>query len=293
MAGSALASVGGAIAGRAVGGLLGGKSGSRAAGAAQVAPTMFNVGGLYTDIPQGRLTITTRPERRELLDNIKGTFLSGASGLRDNFAPRFQDAFQNGLANVGGLIDQVRPGFGRLTDARVQANNNARERTISNLSDNLARRRVSGSSFAQDSITRAENEFAQQESEIRAESFLQELQLTSELQQRELDISLSSAKTAMELYLSALDLERQSTEVDLNEENTKIQIAQNLINGIQQQANRNAQLNAEGQLFDARSAAGFGGLIGSSVSDGIGDILNRNDGRGVFQALSSGIGGLF
>lgn len=107
----------------------------------------------------------------------------------------FNLAYDRGIGEIRGLADQVTPGFGALTSTRVAANEANRRRAIGNLRENLQRRRVLGSSFGQDALTRANLEYSQEEDRIRAESFLQELearqQLLTQANQMEFDRNAS------------------------------------------------------------------------------------------------------
>ena len=93
---------------------------------------------------------------------------------------------------IGEILEErrgeIRPGFGRLTAARVQAVQNRRGQAIGNLRESLSRRNILGASFAQDAITRTELEFAQEEEKVRAESFLEELQLEQQNLKQQFEI---------------------------------------------------------------------------------------------------------
>lgn len=156
---------------------------------------------------------------------------------------------------LGGLIDRVAPGIGGLTKARVGALENARTRTIGDLRENLARRRVQGSSFANDAITRAQLEFAQEEEEIRASSFLQELELTNKLIQQQADTL------------------RSTVLAELEQSNFEAQISVNFANRTQAVMGQIGQFQAQ---LAAQAQAGFGAFaqpaisaIGSAVSSGV------------------------
>lgn len=267
MAGTALAAVGSAVAGKVAGKVLGG--GDTASGAAAPPPMLFKAGGLSSSInDEGQLTIGSSKARKALLERIKQSYGDQAGVIRGELAPRFETAYNNGLASVDSLISQVSPGVGRLTDARMQGLDNARERTISNLSENLARRRISGSSFGQNSLVSAENEFAQQEAELRAESFLEELEITNQLEQQKLQIGTSAAEQAYQFVLDAYTLDRAGDQVDLDEMNKQQEIATSLLSGVQQQLNRNADL-AVNDIKSKNALAGdivgnidFGQIIG-------------------------------
>ncbi len=90
--------------------------------------------------------------------------------------------------SFGRLIDEVssargdvRPGFGRLTEAVVQSIREAADKSRGDLRQQLAQRRVSGASFANDVVTRSDVEFAQAESQLRSQALIAEIGLTSEL----------------------------------------------------------------------------------------------------------------
>jgi hypothetical protein len=112
------------------------------------------------------------------------------------------DAFRSGAgAEIDALTEnlaRVRPGFGELTKARVGAITDARDSAVSDLRDNLARRRILGSSFANDTIGRTESQFAKDEAEARAVSFLQELEATSTLIAQRFDVRTTLAKTELQ-----------------------------------------------------------------------------------------------
>lgn len=178
-----------------MGAILGGLAGGLAtAGGSILGSKLFggstNVSSPLPSINAGGLTgkggtITASPERQGLVGNIAATFPQQASA-------------------IGDLLSQVGPGFGRLTDAAVTSVRNARSAAIGNLKDTLQRRRVLGSSFGQDALTRAETEFANQENATRANSFLQELQLTNQLMQQQFEAQRGEFQTGLdELNLEA------------------------------------------------------------------------------------------
>lgn len=123
--------------------------------------------------------VTPTPERREAVAGIRDVTREAASDIAD-------------------LRGRVRPGFGELTEARVQAIRNRRRRTVGNLRENLQRRRVLGSSFGQDALARAEAEFAREEAEARAKSFLQEFEATQNLLGREFELRRSGFQALLD-----------------------------------------------------------------------------------------------
>lgn len=167
-----MAAVLGSIAGAFIGDKLFGAGKTRKKAVAAADPRRgllpFTGGGLSasyvggTKKQPGRLLLAPSAERTGLIGDLSGTFLR-----------------QSG--EYAGLRPLIRPGFGELTRTRVQALQNARIRTIGDLRETFAQRRMQGSSFAQDTLARAELEFAEKEAELRASSFLEELQLTTEM----------------------------------------------------------------------------------------------------------------
>ena len=144
IAGTIASGVGRGLAGRAVGRIFGSDSERPLSG--------FNPAGINFNTP----------ERRNLISGLQGSLREQAGELR-------------------GLIPLVQSGSGKLSQAASQAIGARRERSIGNLRENLARRRVSGSSFASDALARAEGEFAKQEGEVLAQTAMQELQLQTQL----------------------------------------------------------------------------------------------------------------
>lgn len=116
----------------------------------------------------------------ETSDRIRGAFGQIPGLFQKSEALRGQ---LGGLdVNLQGLATQVRPGFGRLTeDLRTQIRSQASE-AIGNLRDSLARRGVLGSSFANDAVSRVQNEFLQTENTAVAQAFVEEMQLSRAIQ---------------------------------------------------------------------------------------------------------------
>jgi hypothetical protein len=125
--------------------------------------TSFSAPGLdATFASPEQLNLTRSPEIDESLAGISGAFRTQADEL-------------------GGLKPLVEPGFGRLTEAGIRAVRDARRATLGDLRTNLQRRRVRGSSFGADDISRTNAEFAKKENEFASQAFVQELALSQEL----------------------------------------------------------------------------------------------------------------
>ena len=176
-------------------------------------------------------------------DVVRGP--AAAAGLRG-----LRTSLEGQAAEFRGLRPQVKAGFGALTKARVGSVENARQRTIGNLREELSKRRVLGSSFAQSTIASAEAEFAQQEGIARAEAFLGELGATQELISRE------------------YESRSQAFQAELSQANFESGIAAQLSASVMQAMERNAMARAE--LAAARE---------SSTTEFLGDLAGFALGR--------------
>jgi len=147
----------------------------------QFQPAGFAGGGLTGEFDKGanEFRLERGPERQSAIDDLVAGFRDRASEFR-------------------GLRERVRPGFGELTRTRVEAIRTAGARTVGNLREELTKRRVLGSSFAQREVTATESEFARQEESARAEAFIQELGLTAELIDEEFDATIAGLGTVLE-----------------------------------------------------------------------------------------------
>lgn len=262
MAGSVVGGIASGLAGKSLGKVFGG---GKSSSAGSVSPLFLNAGGLSTFMDtQGRLRVKSSAERKALNDSIRNNYLGLASGIRD-YMPQFDSIFNRGLGDIEGLIEQVRPGFGRLTEARVDSIDRARERQRGNLSQELSKRRVSGSSFGQDQLLSAEAEFAKQEQESRALSFLEELELTSNLQKERNALALQGLETNFNLFSQALSAERAADQTSLDELNFQLNLVTGLMGGVQNQLNRNANLAVDDVLAKNTFAGNIAGnIFGSS-----------------------------
>jgi len=105
---------------------------------------------------------------------------------------------------LAGLRARLAPGMSDLRTSRLAEVENARQSAIGNLRENMARRRVLGSSFGQDALTRAESEFGQQKDKVAAETFLQEVEGTHQLINQEFEARRGAFQAGLdELNLQA------------------------------------------------------------------------------------------
>lgn len=240
--GSAIGSIAAGAASAGLQGLLnrGGKSKSPSKQLGSFAPPNISAGGLTSGLNNNQITISPSNERAGLVATLAGLFPQQANFL-------------------AGLRSQVTPGFSALREAKLGQIESARQRATSNLRDNLSRRRIMGSSFAGDALSRAEAEFAQQKERVEAETFLQELEATQQLFQAEWEAR-----------------QREFT-TKLNELNLQADMAQGILSTISgdlaANARAKASLEAQEQAAAGRArGAQFGPLI-SGISKGIGSLV--------------------
>lgn len=122
-----------------------------------------------------------------------------------NFINFLSDGLATDEAAYTDLLGQVAPGFGLVTAARRDALEREQSKSLSDLRGSLQRRRVSGSSFANDTIGSLNSEYAAKKAEADAQSFLDELSATSQL----LEQRTASRTKSIEDGLSQLNFESQ------------------------------------------------------------------------------------
>ena len=187
-----------------------------------------------------------------------------SSSGRKSLVSRTSKAFRNQARTLAGLRGRVAPGVSDLRASRLAAVGDARSRAIGNLRENLQRRRVLGSSFGQDALTRTEAEFGRERDRVESETFLQELELTTQLLDRETKARTNSFQTR------------------LNELNLQADLAQGIGSQATTILNQTAQLQASLALragqFNAKSAqqssAGAGQFFGQAIAPLLNDQSN-------------------
>lgn len=86
---------------------------------------------------------------------------------------------------TGDLRATVAPGFNDLLRTRLDSINDSAHKAIGDLRQNLQSRRVLGSSFGNDTLTRAEAEFGRVREQATADSFLKSLDVNNQLLQQQ------------------------------------------------------------------------------------------------------------
>lgn len=204
----------------------------------------------------------------------------------------------------GDLLSQITPGFGRLTNARREELRRAQEKSVGNLRDQLARRRVAGASFANDQIGSLESEFAALTDKAISESMVEELKLTGDVigartQARNQTISQALSQIQFEgnigasltqsvlanmnnLQLAQVELAQTAAGIEAEIQKARAGVVTNLGTTQTGQASNFANIASQ-------EAAGPGQLIGSVLGTGVGAFLG-NPGLG-FSLGSSLFGG--
>lgn len=179
---------------RIVKGIFGGKSSSEGI-LQQFRPVSFAAPGATGTFDQASNTfsLTRTPARETAVGNLVRGFDAQASAIR-------------------GLRPSVAPGAGRLsqglqasTQARIAALRGEGRRSVGNIRENLARRRLAGSSFQASEVAAAESEFAMREDQVRAQGavaeaqgFLQEIDMTRTLINDEFGASIKGLGTVLQ-----------------------------------------------------------------------------------------------
>jgi hypothetical protein len=173
------------------------------------------------------------------------------------------ERFPRVLGDIDRLRGLVTPGFSQIREARLRQVEGARSRAIGSLRENLARRRVLGSSFGEDALARVEAEFGEIKSRQEAQSFLEEMAGT----------------------VSLIETETAQIENVLNREHQELGLATNFAADI----NRIVSFNAQFRIKQAaEEAAGRGRLIGQAVGfigEGIGGPVLERAGTGLGNVI--------
>ena len=206
--------------------LLGGKSKGGGSGGTGFSPPGFNAGGLSAKFTGNNYNITSDDSRKYTVGQLSSTFPQHAN-------------------EIAGLRERVAPGFSEFRDARLRNIEDARNRAVGNLSENLQRRRVLGSSFGGDALARTEAEFGKAKAEADATSTLQEIEATHSLINEE------------------HGLRRQEFQTFLSELNLQAQIASSMASSVSGALASNAQMEAQ---LAAQEQAGAGRFFGQNVS---------------------------
>ena len=219
------------VAGMALGGLFGG--GSKKAPQVNFTPPGFAAGGLLAQYSGNGYNVTPTSQRSDLVGNISNTF-----GQQAN--------------DIGGIRSQFAPGFSHLRQAQLNQINSNRTSAIGSLQQNLQNRRVLGSSFAQDAINRTAAQYDQQQQQVIAQTYLQELAAQQQLIQQQ----FTAARGQFQTGLDELNLEA-GVASDLTTKATS---------SLAGAAETQAKLDAENAAGQGKFFGGLGQMLGSGLS---------------------------
>lgn len=123
--------------------------------------------------------------------------ITRSSGLSQNLAS-LQARLGERSAAFRDLRTQVGGAFSDVIRGRVDAIREAGSRTVGNLREELGKRRVLGSTFAQREISSIESSFAQEEARQRSEGALAQLGVESQLIAQEFEGGIQAAMAMIE-----------------------------------------------------------------------------------------------
>lgn len=176
---------------------------------------------------------------------------------------QFKSLSNAGADQLGRLQGRLQPGFSDLRQAGLDRIGANRSRTVGDLRNDLARRRVLGSSFGNDTIARAEAEFALQEADFASRTLLQEIDATVNLINQQNDLRLNAIGQEL------------AAQTDLA--NLSASLVTGLTNSMTALAQTNAAIAAETAAGNAQGLGAFFqpaiDQVGSGVSDWITNIL--------------------
>lgn len=110
-----------------------------------------------------------------------GNINMSRTGETQGWMDRILGGYNTDEQAYGELLSQIEPGFGRLTNARKDELRRMQEKAVGNLRDNLARRRIAGSSFGEQLVGSLQSEYAALTDKAIAESMVEELKMTSDV----------------------------------------------------------------------------------------------------------------
>ena len=183
-----------------------------------------------------------------------GSYAGGAYNLAPTSAlsstiGNLQSTFGQAASAFGNLAQTVAPGFSQFRQAGLSQLANTQAGNISNLTQNLAQRRVLGSSFANASLSQANADYAQNQANFVAQSYLQELQASQQLIQQEFAAKTSEFK------------------VGLDQMNLEASLAASLSTSASSSMNQIATAQAQLDEKNAEAnASGFGKILGLGLS---------------------------
>ncbi len=275
MVASAASAIGSSLASAGISKLLGGKKSSRTLD--------MNAGGYNIHVDKyGNPFIKTTKERTDLVNTLSSQNTARAAEVK-GLIPGVQSAYKGAIAGTDSSLAGLNPGYGDVTNARVKAIQDQASKSSSDLRGDLARRRVIGSSFAGDALARDKAEFAKQEADSRAKSYLEELDAKTKLIQTKLDYQINEINDTNTLLGSAFDLSQAATTAQLKEMDSQ----RNALAAILGNAQGVAEMNAKADAQKAATVGSIAGNIGSLVGSGISGLSSYAGLSGGYDPISN------
>lgn len=250
----------------------GGKKGGHSGGGGRLPGGFIQVPGGYTvgiDQPTGRMMAYDDPARIAMLNSIQKSYTDQAGTLR-GMVPGINSAYGTSIDNIKALLDQVKPGFGSITDALVNQIQNAGNQAGSDLRSSLAKRRVLGSSFGDAAQSSQALDVGQKLAEAKANGFLAEMDATNQLHSQMLTQQLGQINDTASKMMDAFTSERAGTQTQIEEQNRLGAMAQALMSAAMEQAQKNTAL----QLDAAKSQGALSSNAFSSFDKYVAPSIN-------------------
>lgn len=214
-------------------------------------PTGFSGGGLSGLFGGGGFNVSGSAGRN-----------AAVGGVANTFGQQAQD--------IAGLRQQFAPGQSQLLNTQLTQLQNNRTQALGDLRSNLAQRRVLGSSFAQNSLANADQTYQQQQQQVIAQSYMQDLQAQVQLQQQQ----YTAARGQFQTGLDEMNLEAGLAS----------QLGSQASSAMASIAQTQAQLNLQAQTTNAnntmKTLGGIGSLIGLGLGGGFGGLAGLGLGGG-------------
>lgn len=215
------------------------------------APSGFSGGGLNASFSNNNFSVSPTADRSAAVGGVASTFGQQAS-------------------DIGGLRQQWAPGASALRSSLMTSLQNNRTQGLGNLRDNLAQRRVLGSSFAQNSLASADQEYQQQIQQIQAQTFLQELGAQQQLIQQQYTAARGQFQTGLdEMNLEAglaSDLTGRATSALASAATTQAQLD---LQARTSNANSSLQAQTTNANNTMKTLGGIGSLVGLGLTGGL------------------------
>jgi hypothetical protein len=172
------------------------------------------------------------------------------SGETQGFMDRLLAGLGADESSYQELLSQIRPGFGRLSEATQEQIRNQYAKRFGDLREQLGRRRVLGSSFSNAELDRMKLEEDQQTRLAMSQAMIEELKMTSDVLKSQTDSRNQTIQTAFSQLQFEGNLGINLTNMVMASMNENLQAQQDLIKlaaGVKMQGTLGAA-NIQGQL---------------------------------------------